>query len=402
MSATQPSALKPPSPSLLIVVAICLALASAAAFYIVAHTHMENQDFFSFWAAGKLVLAGLDPYSEMDWLRAHQLAGSTWLENPTFVYPLPVALLFVPLALLPLPSAATVWLVISQMLILGAVVLTTAALDWRRARRFLPFLILGVCFFRPTIVTIANGQLSSLPLFATAAASYFWARGRWFWAGALIALIALKPTSAIVFLPAVCIWLLWHRQFRGLAGVGVTLFLLWSTTALVRPDWLFDWIAIGQSKVTYTWSYTFPPTAWGWLSMLTRLGRGWTLYAAGVAAGAMLLALWITSRKPGEEQWLMIVGVVLPTALFATPYLWNYDYVMLLAPIVAATALLDKADAPFASVALTPLLTGLVAVALLLLAQSLGHDAWGWLLPITVAFLFRTAFVIAAPRRMLS
>ncbi len=90
----------------------------------------------------------------------------------------------------------------------------------------------------------------------------------------------------------------------------------------------------------------------------------------------------------------------MPLALFATPYLWNYDYVMLVAPIVAATALLDKAHSPFPLVALIPLLTGLVAVALLLLAHRLGHDAWGWLLPVSVAFLFRSAFSNAASRRL--
>jgi hypothetical protein len=402
MSAPQPTTLKQSWPQVLIALAVCLALATAGASYIVSNTHMENQDFFSFWAAGKLVLAGLDPYDELEWLRVHQLAGSTWLENPTFVYPLPVALLFAPLAVLPFPTAATVWLVLSQMLILGAIALTAAALEWRRARTFIPFLILSVGFFRPTIVIILNGQFTGLPLFATAAAMFFWSRGRWFWGGAVVALTALKPTSAIVFLPAICLWLLWRRQFASLAGLGLTLAILWSAAALVRPDWLLDWIAISLSKVAHTWSTAFPPTAWGWLAMLTHLGHGWTLYAAGVAAGAVLLALWITSRTPVEEQWLLVIGVVMPAALLATPYLWTYEYVMLVAPIVAATALLDKADVPFAVVALIPFSIGLVAAALLLLAVLLGHDAWGWLLPATVALVFSAAFARAASRGALS
>ena len=84
----------------------------------------------------------------------------------------------------------------------------------------------------------------------------------------------------------------------------------------------------------------------------------------------------------------MILGVVMPIALFATPYLWNYDQVMLVAPILAMIALLDQVEAPFTLVALTPVVVDLVAVALLVLAFSLGHDAWGWLLPATVAVAF--------------
>lgn len=393
-----PATLKKSWPLVLIGVAVCLALATAVAVWVVSSTHMENLDFFSFWAGGRLVLTGLDPYDEVEWLRVHQQAGSTWLENPTFVYPLPVALLFAPLALLPLPTAATLWLVLSQMLILGAVALTAAALGWNRVQKYIPFVILGVAFFRPTIVIILYGQFTALPLFVTAAAMYSWARGRWFWGGAIVALIALKPTSALVFLPAICIWLLWRRQFSGLAGVGLTLAILWSTAAFVRPDWLLDWVAISQSKVAYTWSTAFPPTAWGWLAMLTSLGHGWTLFAAGVAAGAVLLALWITSRAQAEEQWLLVIGVVLPASLLATPYLWSYEYVMLVAPIVAATALLDKAGVPFVVVALIPFLTGLVAAALLVLAVRLGHDAWGLLLPVAVAFLFGGAFALATSR----
>lgn len=398
MSATYPVTLKRCWPWVLIAATACLVLAIAAASWIVSHTHMENQDFFSFWAGGKVVLAGMDPYDKVEWLRVHQQAGSTWLENPTFVYPLPVALLFAPLALLPFPTAATLWLVLSQMLILGAVALTAAALSWKRVQKYIPFVILGVAFFRPTIVIILYGQFTALPLFATAAAMYLWSRGRWFWGGAAIALTSLKPTSSIVFLPAICLWLLGGRRFTGLAGLGLTLALLWSAAALMRPAWLLDWIAISQSKVAYVWSTMFPPTAWGWLAMLTHSSHGWILYAAGVAAGVVLLALWITFRSPAEEQWLVVIGVVMPAALLATPYLCTYEYVMLVAPIVATTAFLDKANAPFAVVAVTPLLIGLAAVGLLLLAMHLGHDAWGWLLPVTVTIAFGVAYARALSR----
>lgn len=122
--------------------------------------------------------------------------------------------------------------------------------------------------------------------------------------------------------------------------------------------------------------------------MSTHTAPHWPLFAGGIAAGVILLGLWITRRASYSDQWLLMLGVVMPIALMAAPYIWNYDQVMLIAPILAMTALLDQANAPFAVVALTPIMVDLAAVALLLLAVSLGHDAWGWLLPMTVAVIF--------------
>jgi len=365
-----------------------LILASVIAEYFVAHNVMVNGDFFTFWGGGKLVSAGRNPYDPAEWLAVHQAAGSTWLENPTFVYPLPVAVLFVPLSKLSVNLAATIWLFFCQVFLLGSIILTALAVKWTRAKVFIPFLVLGAAFFRPTLVTMTNGQMSGLLLLATAAAAYFWSRRQWFWGGAVISLLVLKPTAALFFLPAAGFWMLWRREWKGLIGMGTMLALLWAVGAVMQPGWLADFIAIGQWKVTMTWGVTYPPTIWGWMAYLTNLTPNWQVYAGIIAFGGMGLGMWLALRAARADQWLMMIGVVMPLALIAAPYLWNYDQVILVVPILVIASLVDQTGRSFAVVALLPIMVDLLAVALFVLARYLNHDAWGLLLPIFVVIIF--------------
>src|SRR5262245_11735010 len=83
-----------------------LFLASMLSEHIVSRHPMANTDFFTFWAAGHLIAARQNPYDTAEWVATHQAAGSTSMPNPTFVYPLPLALLFAPLGILSVATAA--------------------------------------------------------------------------------------------------------------------------------------------------------------------------------------------------------------------------------------------------------------------------------------------------------
>lgn len=368
-----------------------LVVASILSVAIVARHEMQNTDFFTFWAAGNLVGNGESPYNETAWRAIHQ-EKSSYFPNAAFLYPLPVAVMFVPLAKLSVAQASVIWLVAIQGLFLAAFALTARALNWQRALLYLPFFLLGMSVFRPLLITLVNGQISSFMLFATAASMYFWSRGRWFWGGVFIGLLMLKPTTAVVFLPSLILWLLWRREWRGLLGMFLATLVLWGIGALVQPDWLMVWIGIGQAKVAGTLTTAYPPTIWGWAMLWSRLGSGGSVLAWGATLSVMALGLWLTARSSFSTQWLLLFGVVMPGAVMVSPYLWNYDQVVLAIPILVLAAIMDRANVPFWVVALIPLAAGLVALALVGLALSVGHDAWGWLLPMTVGVGFASAF----------
>ena len=54
---------------------------------------MRDSDFFSLWAAGRLLGSGINPYNEVAWLDIHEAESTAWISDPTFLYPLPLALL---------------------------------------------------------------------------------------------------------------------------------------------------------------------------------------------------------------------------------------------------------------------------------------------------------------------
>ncbi len=367
------------------------------AWYVVLRLRIvtADSDFFSFWAAGRLLSAGGNPYDPPQWLAIHQRYAA-FLENPYYVYPLPLAVLFIPLSQLGVPAAAFVWLCLSQLFILAALKLSLHSVTWPRVRLLAPFLLAGVCLFRPAIITLWNGQLSSLWLLSAALAVYGWARQRWFWGGVAAGLLCLKPAGPGVLLALMALWLGMRRQWRGLAGIGLTLAVLGVGACLFNPTWLLTWLTIGRSKVAVTWGLTYAPTIWGAMAKATG-GEPYWPWLAGIASAVLILAsLWITARAEPHAQWRFVFGVMLPVALVVTPYLWNYDQLMLLVPMMGCVALLDEAKAPFIVVSTLPLAIDLIGLGLLAGAIGLGHDVGSVLLPAAVAAGFGAAWAFAS------
>ena len=370
---------------------LCAGAATWIAHTVVRGVPIEDGDFFTFWGGGRAVLLGLDPYDPATWGELRGRAGSADVANPTFVYPLPVALVLAPFAILPIRQAAVAWLAVSQLMIVGSALLTMAAIRWRNSLRFVPFIMLGLILFRPTLLTILNGQLSGLAVLGAAAGGYAWSRRAWFAGGMLGALIALKPTGALVALPTVGLWLLFRRQWSGLAGIACAVVLAAALGSVVQPGWLTEWVSLAIQKVGFTSSSTFPPTLWGWSNWLSRGQGNWRLWLAAAVAVWMAIGLLITLRAQEDQQWSFVLGVVLPMSLCVSPYMWNYDNVMLIPAIVLAAVLLALSDVPFYFTALLPVAFGVLSMSLLMLALTLGHDGWAILLPLTATAAFLTS-----------
>ncbi|MDW8227745.1 MAG: hypothetical protein RMJ60_08105, partial [Anaerolineales bacterium] len=97
---------------------LLLLITFAFSLWLVDPVRSANSDFFTFWLAARLVLEGYNPYLTDIWVGGHHLYGATWIPNQTFIYPLPVALLFLPLGALPLYWAYLLWVWILEGLIL--------------------------------------------------------------------------------------------------------------------------------------------------------------------------------------------------------------------------------------------------------------------------------------------
>lgn len=155
-------------------VGILIVLTAVFVAWLVARSvdYEVNNDFFTFWLGGRMLLQGQNPYDAEAWATNHTLYGSTWIENPVYIYPLPLAFLYVPLGILSLPVAAVVQIGLSILALISAAGLALS--DWRstKAAGYLPVILIGLFLYRPAIVTLRNGQLGGFLLFSLAMTAY--------------------------------------------------------------------------------------------------------------------------------------------------------------------------------------------------------------------------------------
>jgi hypothetical protein len=331
-------------------------------------------DFGIYWAGARLVRLGGDPYSVAEWKAMCAQMPEVPPGDPTLLNPLPIAIFFVPLSVLPETQARNIWLVISQYVLLGTVVVCMATGAWRHSRRLLlPFSLAGVVCFFPVIVTVLNGQIGSMLALAIALALYCWSREKWGLGGACLGLLILKPVGAGIFLAAVCLWLALHRKWRALAGAAVTLGISLGLAQIIQPNWLAEWAAVATTRVGVRAATM--PTLWGLTASLTASRPGWQVIAGGAAGAVLLAGFGALARWPANRQVTGLSGILLPVSLLATPYALDYEMVMLVPALIAGMALLDEGGAPFSAVALWPLGISLLAVCIYVGAKKYGNLA---------------------------
>ncbi len=272
-----------------------------------------GSDFLSFWQAGRSVLHGRSPYPSIESLPA--VANS--LTFAPFVYPAPAAYWMVPLALLPFPVAATIFLFASWLAAALALRLLEVR-DWR-------------CYaaMYATVPMVAGTALGTFSpwLFLGAAAAWRW-RDTARRVGPLVGLLVI----AKVFLWPLGLWLLYTRRYAAAAISAAVAFVLT----------LAAWGALGFAGLA-----DYPKL----LSRLTGLVgiNGYSpfalLHAEGLSLAAaqrvvlvltvVLIAACAFLWRKGRTDHAAFVAA-LGIALFATPVLWPHYFLLAFVPLALA------------------------------------------------------------------
>ena len=301
--------------------AIALAFLFVAVVAIVSNLRQPYQtDFLSYWSAARLTLAG-NPAGAYD-VAAHgaversvvALRGALPFANPP-----PFLLLIAPFGLIPYAAAATAWIV------------ATAAAYGLAARRFAPGSLWLAFAFPPVLVNAITGQSGFLTaaLFLGGLALL---RTRPFAAGLLLGCLIVKPQLALV-LPLV---LLAGREWRAIAGAAASSLGL-ALAGLALYGWATYAAWLGNAPL---FASVLTEGRSGWDEMasayaalrLAGLGNAaaWTfhLLVAGAAAVAACL-VWRRDVEPGARAAILAAAAVL-----ASPYLYVYDALLLVAPLL--------------------------------------------------------------------
>lgn len=344
----------------------------------------KDVDFFAFWLSGRMVLDGQSPFDLNLWQQSHAMYGSTWVEAG-FFYPATMAILFIPISILPLPVASVAWRWVSQIFVAGSLALLMSGWPVAKIKTHFAWVLVSALLFRPFVADIIIGQNAPLFLICLAGSLWLYTRGHSRWSMFLLAVVTLKPQLGLPLIGLVGLWLLIQNSFRDLLALAGWIVGLYLVGFLVDPNWL---AALIQTSLLKFATNPFTPTLRGavWAFFPTQ-----SSIANGIWIGISLILLgvyvrWLLKGR-GKIDFSQVFGVAIPLTLIISPYLWNYDQLLLIIPIMLSLETMVFHSRPFLLTATMFIWVDVISWALLLVAIRLGWDAWSVLLPCVVLAL---------------
>ena len=293
----------------------------------------QSSNFTFFWLAGRMVREGENPYDETQYLAGHETYGIKWQPNKIFPYPLPLAIFCIPLGLLSLPTAYIVWQVIT--LVIAAVTIFILLNHWKEAapRRLLVPIFASMFFFGPVYLTLHAGSIGAFALLAMLGTILLFEKDKSLLAGMVLSLTILKPPQGLTILLLAGIWFLARRDWKAIFGVaigGITLLLI---GMIQDPLWVIKFGGASQAVMDRTlgvhsnvWAFSY--LACGGASPCSTL-----LGAAGSLTLLGLGGFFLWKNQPKLSAWEAF-NVIIPVAFMTTVYLWGYDQILYIIPIV--------------------------------------------------------------------
>src|SRR5258705_508114 len=140
-------------------------------------------------------------------------------------------------------------------------------------------------------------------------------------AGAALSALALKPQVVALAIPAIALRALVQRRWRLLSVAVGTGALMVVVPMLFLPGWVSEWLdelVVRRARVA-----VFLPTAWGFAADVFG-----SPIIGGLLVAAVAIGCWLLVRGSSPDD-VGLFALTLPLSLFATPYAWSYDFLVL-------------------------------------------------------------------------
>lgn len=276
-------------------------------------------DFQAYHAAAADIAAGRSPYA------AEMFEGPIPAQGAVlYKYPPLLAQLLVPLAALPLSTAAAIWLVAQAAAILGAVWFAALAGGARRSIETFAWAAVAATFFLPNFDTLWKGNVSG---FLALAVGLALAGGLAGGAGSLAAAL-LKTTAAVLLAPALFAG---RRVAMGVViglPVVVTSFVLspsaWFDFARVIPNLLNGPSLFANNMAPHSLVAFALPT----VPLAADIAR-----VIAVGAGLVAVVASVVLARPGNG-WPAALTLGVAASLLLPSATW-YHYLAVLLPVAA-------------------------------------------------------------------
>lgn len=293
-----------------------------------------NMDFLMLYAAVVGLGQGVGLYDHAGQAAVMAARLGKVVRLPFYVYPPWYALSAAWLGALPLPMAARVWFGLSLGLVVLGLGLWLRPRGWREALG----VALAALAWLPTW-GLAVGQYVAPVWLGLALALWGWRRRRALPLAVGAALLTFKPHLGVVALAwlAAALWARWEARWarRALAALAGTLALLPGVAFAVQPDWPWAYrAALAAFGAQDTFEVCDPCAGPGALLLRGLTGAASMRLLVPLSLGALLLLLgWAVARRGWHwppEHALSLAALV---PLWGNPYVNNYDFLLLLAPM---------------------------------------------------------------------
>jgi hypothetical protein len=299
-------------------------------------------DFTAYYTGGSMVRDGLGSrLYDLALQAAYQqqiLGGRSFSEGLLpYNYPPHTALLFVPLAWVPLSHAFWIWTLAQGILLIWLLrLLQQLARGWKTHERWL--LLTATVAFPPMFLNFLHGQFSLWMLICLLQIYLMLKRGREHLAGLWFVLGTFKPQATLLLAG---VSLLAARRWRALASaalIGGCLVVL-SSMLLGWESWVgflqvlrFSGSSFGSFGIDPTLMYNFKGT----LALIFGNSHGvminWISGVALIAAAILTFGIWCGSWQPGVPSFELRIALTFLLGLLFSPHLYQHDALMLIAP----------------------------------------------------------------------
>jgi hypothetical protein len=306
------------------------------------HEDYRNSNFSKFWIAGHMVIGGLNPYDPSQWYGEHLRLGSTWTPDRIFLYPLPQAFLLVPLGLLPAAQAFLIWSFISQAILAAVCLLLLNSTGSPPKKRLVLPMVIFLLFFGPVYLSLQVGSIGVIALAVLVAAILLLDRHRSLLAGIVLSALILKPSQGLPILFLIGAWFLFQRDWKGLSGMFIGGAILLLSGLLYDPQWIQKFLS--NSEVVSARTLGLQSNVFGFAYLACNRGVDCMWIFGSLAAIVILIlgAYYLWRNRARLTTW-QALNLIIPLGFVSAIYLWSYDQILYVIPIVwIASRLLDK------------------------------------------------------------
>lgn len=298
-----------------------------------------EQFLVDWFSARSLFIDGVNPYSEtaQNSMASFADAQGVYLpEDARFGSPLYAAYFTLPFALISdYPLARALWMALMEGILIALVFMSINLARWDIKRIFLGLLVFFTLFWFHGLYPLLSGNISIFISLIIAAIFLAMRDRQYEFAGVLLGITSIQPHAMALFALFVIVWSLKNRHAKLVGWFFATVILLAATGALIRPQWLVDYVRIIIQPSAYV------PTIRNVLqSFLPAAGQRLGIILSSLT-GVILFFEWFISKKTDFNGffWTGLLTLTLspwiglPThpavfltafpAIICSYYLWN-------------------------------------------------------------------------------